>query len=184
MATTELYRYFSASGQLLYVGISGNAIKRLTSHKKNRWGDEIARLDIEKFPDRDAAKVAEQLAIISEMPLYNKRGFTGKYPVPRAQVNPHEEMHRLHRYLKGMKPAERIEFATRCGTKMSYFHMAISGGRRIGIDLAIRMTRESGGAFDARRLYPDLGFPGQPESRPAQVVADSPDNFYAKLIAA
>lgn len=157
MATTELYRYFSASGQLLYVGISGNAIRRLTSHKKKRWGDEITRLDIEKFPDRDSAMVAEQRAIISEMPIHNVRGSTDEYPASTG-VTIHPEMLRLRRYLKSMKFAQRTEFAERCGTKVSYLNVVVSGGKKVSVRLAVRLAKESSGEFSAQRLFPELGF--------------------------
>jgi len=71
---TQLYRHFDAEGQLLYVGISLQSMKRLAEHKNNSdWFDEITRVDIEHFSDRNAAMDAERKAVQEEKPKYNKR---------------------------------------------------------------------------------------------------------------
>lgn len=154
---TDLYRHFSKSGQLLYVGISECALGRLADHANKTWAQDIARVDIEKFPDRDSAMVAEQRAIISEMPIHNVRGSTDEYPASTG-VTIHPEMLRLRRYLKSMKFAQRTEFAERCGTKVSYLNVVVSGGKKVSVRLAVRLAKESNGEFSAQRLFPELGF--------------------------
>jgi ribosome-binding protein aMBF1 (putative translation factor) len=67
----DLYRHFSASGELLYVGISNSTLQRLGSHRSSDWISEIARIEIERFPDKSAARLAEREAIRSEKPRYN-----------------------------------------------------------------------------------------------------------------
>lgn len=70
---THLYRHFDANGQLLYVGISLSALKRLSQHNsQSRWADQIANVTIETFPTRDSALAAEREAIISERPIHNR----------------------------------------------------------------------------------------------------------------
>lgn len=49
---TSLYRHFNAAGDLLYVGISKNAVARMGGHKKeSSWYYEIATVTIESYPE-------------------------------------------------------------------------------------------------------------------------------------
>ena len=69
---TALYRHWNADGELLYVGISLNAVSRLAQHRiEANWFDDIARVDIEWHPTREAAESAERSAIKTEHPLHN-----------------------------------------------------------------------------------------------------------------
>lgn len=73
--TVELYRHFDAEGRLLYVGISNDSVRRWFNHKTNgisTWYHLSVRMEIERFPDRYTAAVAEKAAIIKEKPFYNK----------------------------------------------------------------------------------------------------------------
>ena len=71
---TQLYRHFGAEDELLYVGISLRSMKRLVEHRQNSdWFDEILRVEIEHFPDRESAMDAERKAVQEENPKYNKR---------------------------------------------------------------------------------------------------------------
>jgi hypothetical protein len=75
----NLYRHFNAQGQLLYVGLSLNAVARLAQHReKSFWFSQISRVEIEWHKSREHAAYAEALAIRDEAPLYNKAK-----PVPR-----------------------------------------------------------------------------------------------------
>lgn len=69
---TQLYRHYNKDGVLLYVGISFSAIVRQVHHKKfSHWYSEVCRIDIETFPYRREALVAEKNAIAKEKPLHN-----------------------------------------------------------------------------------------------------------------
>jgi hypothetical protein len=71
---TALYRHFDAAGQLLYVGISNDALRRLLQHKDRAgWYEQIRRVNVEWLPDRAAALSAEAGAIRQEAPLWNVR---------------------------------------------------------------------------------------------------------------
>jgi hypothetical protein len=75
---TQLYRQFDRDGKLLYVGVSLSAAARQSKHKrvKARWFDQIARIEIETFPTREAALAAETAAIATENPAaFNKVGW-------------------------------------------------------------------------------------------------------------
>ena len=69
---TALYRHFDASGKLLYVGISLNAVARLYQHSiGSRWFRDIARIEVEWHASRAAACAAEVAAIQAERPAHN-----------------------------------------------------------------------------------------------------------------
>jgi hypothetical protein len=71
---TALYRLLTASGRLLYVGISGNPDSRWGTHSNNQpWWEEVADRKIEWFDSREDASAAEIEAIKEERPLYNKQ---------------------------------------------------------------------------------------------------------------
>lgn len=69
-----LYRFFRATGELLYVGITCNPTRRFDKHggEKDWWG-EVARIDIQHFADRPSVLAAERLAIEAEAPIHNIR---------------------------------------------------------------------------------------------------------------
>ena len=70
--TTHLYRLWNADGELLYIGISKSAMRRLTDHQKGKsWGDEVSQVTIENVATRAEAERLEADAIASERPKYN-----------------------------------------------------------------------------------------------------------------
>lgn len=78
VAPWQLYRHYDAAGTLLYVGISHNALIRLTDHKlKASWFSQIRRIEIEHFPDRASAFAAEAAAIAAEKPKHNRSQANG-----------------------------------------------------------------------------------------------------------
>jgi predicted GIY-YIG superfamily endonuclease len=72
MTRTALYRHRDTNGTLLYVGISLSVAARLARHTSTaHWFSEVARVDIEWLPTREAALVAERRAIRTEHPRCN-----------------------------------------------------------------------------------------------------------------
>lgn len=71
---TCVYRAFDIDGQLLYVGISMNLSGRLDKHRRSAWWPEVDEIVVEWFDGREAAKVAEREAILTEEPIYNVAG--------------------------------------------------------------------------------------------------------------
>lgn len=73
--TTALYRAYSVTDQLLYVGISLSVMQRLSQHKtSSAWFKGASRIEVEWYPSRKAALEAELIAIRNEQPIYNKAG--------------------------------------------------------------------------------------------------------------
>lgn len=67
-----LYRHFSRSGELLYVGISVSAARRTGEHCSNSpWFRDVTRIEIEWFASRELALDAESNAIETERPRHN-----------------------------------------------------------------------------------------------------------------
>lgn len=92
MSLTSLYRHYDADGALLYVGISLNAVYRLSQHGSADWSKYIARVDIESYHSRGEAMAAEKRAIKSESPVFNtihnrgRKDYSGKIPMAAVQV--------------------------------------------------------------------------------------------------
>ena len=67
-----LYRHYSPGGDLLYVGVSLDAVERQRRHMKGAgWHNMICRIVIEPFETREQALEAEQIAIKTEFPKFN-----------------------------------------------------------------------------------------------------------------
>ena len=88
---TSLYRHFDSEGRLLYVGISYNALARLSQHENDKpWADDICSVTIQHFESRNLAIEAECAAIKKEKPLHNiimnkplQKGSGAKRSLPR-----------------------------------------------------------------------------------------------------
>lgn len=71
MAT--LYRYYDREGRLLYVGITGSGSSRMAAHAStSRWWRYVRTARFEHFRTREAALLAETMAIQTERPKFNK----------------------------------------------------------------------------------------------------------------
>lgn len=68
---TCVYRAYSESGELLYVGLSMNLEGRLSKHRSSAWWPEVGEITVEWFDGREPAKAAERRAITEESPRYN-----------------------------------------------------------------------------------------------------------------
>ena len=68
----DLYRFFDAAGELIYVGSSTRTVIHLMNeHRYEReWWDEVATITVEKVPFNDL-RTAEMRAIEAEKPKYN-----------------------------------------------------------------------------------------------------------------
>lgn len=81
-----LYRFFDASGDLLYIGITLNPAGRWKQHREDKpWWEEVADITIETHPDRPSVLEAERKAIIAEHPRYNKTHNTRPTPKPATE---------------------------------------------------------------------------------------------------
>jgi predicted GIY-YIG superfamily endonuclease len=69
---TAIYRLRDVHGQLLYVGMSNDLKTRWHQHAISKpWWHLVAQREIEWYPDRPSADIAETEAIVMERPLYN-----------------------------------------------------------------------------------------------------------------
>ena len=88
-----IYRLFSSSGQLLYIGLSDSYKnrfrKRLTGHRATRpWWPEVALITAQPYANRFDAAWAEYAAQRDGLPLHNKlaRGAPWRSPDAPAVV--------------------------------------------------------------------------------------------------
>lgn len=69
---TYLYRLWSSSGDLLYIGVTVDLARRMTQHRKVQpWWDDVAMCGIQVLPTRSAAFAAEATAVATESPRHN-----------------------------------------------------------------------------------------------------------------
>ena len=77
--STALYRLYDDGGVLLYVGIADDLRKRFAQHKAEKlWWPEVTRKTVTWYGTRTKAFCAEDIAIKTEYPVFNRAG------VPRA----------------------------------------------------------------------------------------------------
>lgn len=69
---TAVYRCYSTTGQLLYVGCTGDRVGRVQYHQRNApWWSEVARTEYQEFEVAGDAWGSEPRIIAAEAPLYN-----------------------------------------------------------------------------------------------------------------
>jgi len=77
-----LYRHYHPSGDLLYVGISLEPLRRQDRHTKAAgWRNMICRIVIEPFATREEALAAEARAIRDEFPKFNVVHNKSRHPI-------------------------------------------------------------------------------------------------------
>ena len=110
----HLYRHFDANDNLLYVGVSLSAFTRLSQHKSNsHWFDEIVRVDIQKYPNRQQVLLAEIEAIQKENPRYNlQRHSKVKEETNRINWHAQESKEDLVKRIVRYKPIYSIKDAS------------------------------------------------------------------------
>jgi predicted GIY-YIG superfamily endonuclease len=89
---TDLYRLYNDEGDLLYVGISLNAAKRVAEHRRDKnWWPEVSVIKIQRIlhTDRAGALFAEKEVIRAENPKYNVVNNCETSSNQRASVDRH-----------------------------------------------------------------------------------------------
>jgi len=96
-----LYRWWDASGNLLYVGKSIQLFGRIEQHRRNsKFFDDATSMTMERYPDEISLGIAEIEAIRTERPPYNvahNRGYDVDYDfdfeaVDRKVIEAFDEM--------------------------------------------------------------------------------------------
>lgn len=65
-------------------------------------------------------------------------------------------MNSLRNYLNSMSRSDQEDFASKCKTSLGYLRKALSTGQKLGIELASRLQKHSGGAVRATDIRPDV----------------------------
>ena len=78
MSNHVLYRMFNELGELLYVGMTCSAPRRIKEHSKDKaWWRQVSRISLEHHDSRISLESAERAAIATESPLFNVTGRSG-----------------------------------------------------------------------------------------------------------
>lgn len=81
-----VYRCYSTTGRLLYVGYSADCAERLAQHRRSSpWYGDVDKIAVKVFRSRKEASAAELSAIRSEWPLHNVRHAAG-WTEPRRRL--------------------------------------------------------------------------------------------------
>lgn len=83
--TAILYRYFSADGALLYIGMTERWADRAAQHESKPWVKLAASVTMEQFPDRISLAEAERAAIMAEKPIFNVTHNKGQHGPRRTK---------------------------------------------------------------------------------------------------
>ena len=120
-----VYRCYSDSGQLLYVGETGDLGTRLADHAKKLWFVQVRGITLEWYADELDALKAERRAIHVEHPKYNKQHRTTT-SVQVAQAKPRRRTAKLspeekaREVLSADPSVSGSELARRIGVSESY----------------------------------------------------------------
>lgn len=150
-----LYRHFDKSGQLLYVGISLNAVIRLSQHRdSSHWYDQIARVDVEPFPSRVSALAAERSAVQKERPLHNRQ-----LQRPPEEEKPWRAVKAIERPLLQLNPIYKLnEAAEKLRMSAGQLRKLIDAGDIGYIELWPPTTRVVEGQARVHRSYALTGW--------------------------
>jgi hypothetical protein len=191
MGETELYRHFDAAGQLLYIGISKSALKRLKGHRDKDWYRDIVQITIERHPSRAHALYAEAVAIRDESPIHNKARPSPLEPgcgdEPASEIPDYEKKRRLDDERRKLIEKEQRKCpepvaADAVGRIMGYLCVS-----RQHLNRGIRMLRKAG-VHDGLMFIDvvDYGGADQPnferilktaQHRGTKIVCDWPEEF-------
>jgi predicted GIY-YIG superfamily endonuclease len=124
-AATALYRMYGHDGALLYVGITCDIGSRFTTHSADKpWWTEVARIEIEHYPTREAALAAERAEIKARRPRWN---------IIHNHDHPAPDRGRLARMYAELDPKVRVLVAAgldgydiQCGLRQSASNIAYS----------------------------------------------------------
>jgi hypothetical protein len=112
-----LYRHYHPNGDLLYVGITLSVLDRTSTHLSEAgWRDVICLIVVEPFATREQALEAEQLAIKTEFPKFNRTHNGHRHPMQelrrlqkRAVRAGSDELRQIRRMYKSLRRRQRAE---------------------------------------------------------------------------
>lgn len=122
---TKLYRHYDRNGALLYVGITRNLERRNNQHAaRSEWMLDVAFTMVTDYLTLGAAVDAEERAIQSERPRFNK---AGRVDPAKASFDVQQEMGKLERFLEWHRVDHR-----RCQCPACEHRMIMEFGAAIG----------------------------------------------------
>lgn len=137
-----VYRAFDRSGQLLYIGSTGDYTARRKQHKyQSAWFDSVSRWQAEWYASDEAAQEAEYAAIQAEQPAYNTRDLIGRQCQFRAAERQAAERKAKHNFLLPGEVARQLGITT---VTLRQWRMVGRGPRFTGLDSGhVRYPRQA-----------------------------------------
>lgn len=111
---TYLYKAYSSSQELLYVGITHSVDQRLAAHRNQKtWWDDVASLSIETYSSREDAEAQERHQIATLAPKYNE--------LPGVKLTANRRVvDRLQHTTKSRLPQEEIDYLKTLDSEQTY----------------------------------------------------------------
>jgi hypothetical protein len=163
MSRCSLYRHFSETGDLLYIGVSLSTLVRLGQHAKHSgWFASIARVEVEHFDNREAALAAERAAIENEAPLHNKHH--KRVPEPSSFAVEEEEIafektkQRLVHRIVNVSPLYTVNEAARVLCASNAAAKKLIEGGELGAVILRKNTRVFEGVEKTFNVYGVTGW--------------------------
>ena len=85
--THVVYRHYSATGGLLYVGMTADYVHRHHAHSVSAWWPLVARSEVSDFMSKMDALRAEFHALRDESPTFNRMKSNGYHPTPQGPAS-------------------------------------------------------------------------------------------------
>lgn len=151
---TALYRFFNEGGQLLYVGITDNVLRRWMEHSREKpWWFDLSHVTVQWHETREDALVAERVAIKTEDPLYNVNGLPRKAPSIPAQGVPLTEFKaRLSEYIHLVEDDDEVVYLTKGGQRVAaLMPVAMYEDASLEYEVRVRAEREQRYEAEQRR---------------------------------
>jgi predicted GIY-YIG superfamily endonuclease len=119
MTRAAVYRFFSGTGDILYIGMSSNPFMRAVVHKSSSdWYFDVKNMTIDWFESREVAAKKEAEAIRAEKPIHNIASTkTPKSMLPRPKTavwlspNEKQKIHLCTLWYSSLSPGHVLDRA-------------------------------------------------------------------------
>ena len=146
-----VYRYFTPTDRLLYVGCTSKFNARISSHKRaSEWFRFVSYITVEHYRSKIAAVAAEERAIRSEMPKFNS--IHNLKNTDRAMSKRSETQ--LSAYWKAMTAEQRLSVAKNVKCVPQYLYQLCHGLRNASPTMVKKLEAATGIKREAWR--PDI----------------------------
>lgn len=153
-----VYSIFNDKDEIIYIGCSGNLINRINSHLYlKEWANEICKITLERFENKEDALTEESLLIIKVKPKYNtvhndeiKRKYIKRTGVDMSSKEK-SSLDKLIEYFGGLQSS-----ADSLGVSRQYLHDCIKKGY-LPYRRGVQVEELTKGAIKASEIWEEAG---------------------------